>query len=98
MPSEENTIIKLPKDLLSAEHDLSESVLSCLQNNKKTRWMSTLRFQNIRLLPIAIRLLDKLLMNGLDVIILCPDAGGAALAKRDAKKIKTHINAIKLNK
>ena len=81
----------LPADLLSAESDLLVAVQAALASGDGSRWGATLRFENLRLLPVALRLAEALAAAHTDLRVLWPDAGAAALARRDAPKMAAAI-------
>ena len=81
----------LPADLLSAEADLLVAVKAALASGDGSRWGATLRFENLRLLPVALRLAEALTAAFSDLKVLWPDAGAAALARRDAPDLATAI-------
>ena len=74
----------LPADLLNAEADLLNALKAALASGKATRWGATLRFENLRLLPVALRLFQALRSMDESCRLLWPDAGAAALSRRDA--------------
>ena len=74
----------LPADLLTAEADLLDALKAALTSGKGARWGATLRFENLRLLPVALRLFQALRVLDESCRLLWPDAGAAALARRDA--------------
>ena len=81
----------LPVDLLSAESDLLVAVQAALASGDGSRWGATLRFENLRLLPVALRLAEALAAAHTDLRVLWPDAGAAALARRDAPEMAAAI-------
>ena len=81
----------LPQDLMAAEHDLVEACLSALSSGDGSRWSASLRFENLRVLPIALRLARALIESGRQVVLLWPDAGAAALARRDAEDLADRV-------
>ena len=81
----------LPPDLMAAEHDLVEACLSALSSGDGSRWSASLRFENLRVLPIALRLARALIESGRQVVLLWPDAGAAALARRDAEDLADRV-------
>ena len=81
----------LPADLLSAESDLLVAVQAALASGDGSRWGATLRFENLRLLPVALRLAEALAAAHIDLRVLWPDAGAAALARRDAPEMAAAI-------
>ena len=48
----------LPADLLTAEADLLDALKAALASGKGARWGASLRFENLRILPVALRLLS----------------------------------------
>ena len=87
----ETAAAALPADLLKAEADLLEAVKAALASGDGSRWGATLRFENLRLLPVALRLADALAATSPDLRVLWPDAGAAALARRDAPELAPAI-------
>ena len=81
----------LPADLLSAQSDLLVAVQAALASGDGSRWGATLRFENLRLLPVALRLAEALAAAHTDLRVLWPDAGAAALARRDAPEMAAAI-------
>lgn len=78
----------LPADLRAAEAQAFEALLAALEANRSGRWSLEWRFEGLRLMPVALRLLDAL--NGVQKPegmpsprLLFPDAGATALAQRD---------------
>ena len=84
MTSSEDKTSSLPADLLMAEEQLQGAVVAALASGKARRWSANLRFENLRILPVALRLARALLAKDCPVLIVWPDAGAAALARRDA--------------
>ena len=87
----ELTASLLPPDLLKAEADLLKAVKAAIASPDGSRWGATLRFENLRLLPVALRLAEALIAVDSGVRILWPDAGAAALARRDAPQLASAI-------
>ena len=81
----------LPPDLLKAEADLLKAVKAAVASPDGTRWGATLRFENLRLLPVALRLAEALSAVDSSFRLLWPDAGAAALARRDAPDLAASI-------
>jgi hypothetical protein len=79
-----DTSSSLPADLLTAEAQLQGAVVAALASGVSRRWSANLRFENLRILPVALRLARALLAKDCSVLIVWPDAGAAALARRDA--------------
>ncbi len=73
----------LPTDLREAEAQLREALHSALNSNRSGRWTIELRFEGLRILPLAMRLAETLQEEGMEQRVLCPDAGATALARRD---------------
>jgi hypothetical protein len=84
MTSSKDTTRSLPADLLMAEAQLQEAVVAALASGAARRWSANLRFENLRILPVALRLARALLAKDCPVLIVWPDAGAAALSRRDA--------------
>jgi hypothetical protein len=74
----------LPPDLRAAEQQALEAVLQALTDNPRGRWSVDWRFQGLRLLPPVLRLSEALRASHTQLSLLFPDAGAAALARRDA--------------
>jgi hypothetical protein len=74
----------LPADLHGAESQTLQALEAALAEAANGRWSVEWRFSGLRLLPPVLRLLAALGDQGRDVILLVSDAGGAALARRDA--------------
>ena len=75
----------LPADLHAAEEQTLQAVLAALSAEGAGRWTVEWRFEGLRLLPPVLRLFERLsqqLQQG--VTLVFADAGGAALARRDA--------------
>jgi hypothetical protein len=84
MTSMNDATSSLPADLLMAEAQLQDAVVAALASGSARRWSANLRFENLRILPVALRLARALLAKDCPVFIVWPDAGAAALARRDA--------------
>ena len=82
---------QLPADLATAEQDLRRAVLDALAAAPSRRLSASLLFENLRLLPVALRLGVALNDAGLEPTLLWPDAGGAALARREAPELQDAI-------
>lgn len=74
----------LPPDLRAAEQQALEAVQAALVDNPRGRWSLDWRFEGLRLLPVVLRLSEALSASHADLRLLFPDAGAAALARRDA--------------
>ena len=81
----------LPPDLLKAEADLLKAVKAAVASPDGSRWGATLRFENLRLLPVALRLAEALSAVNSNFRLLWPDAGAAALARREAPDLAASI-------
>ena len=77
----------LPADLAAAELDLQRAVLDAIGAVPSRRLAASLLFEGLRLLPIALRLGSALKQAGLQPTLLWPDAGAAALARREAPEL-----------
>jgi hypothetical protein len=80
----------LPADLRTAEAELLASLQAALAAEPNGRWTAELRFEGLRLLPVALRLAAALAARG-DTALLLPDAGSAALASRDAPDLAATV-------
>lgn len=69
----------LPADLATAELELVAALTSALAADAAGRWTVDLRFEGLRLPPVALRL-----QAALSCRLLFSDAGATALAQRDA--------------
>ncbi|MEB3233971.1 MAG: DUF1995 family protein [Cyanobacteriota bacterium] len=74
----------LPADLQAAEAQALEALTAALAAEAKGRWSLEWRFEGLRLLAPVLRLHQALLAQGQAVTLLFSDAGGAALARREA--------------
>lgn len=77
----------LPTDLLSAEAQLFFAVGLALKAEAKGRWTAEMRFEGLRILPVALRLLEQFHLENQTCHLIFPDAGACALAQRDAPAI-----------
>ena len=91
MTSASAPLLPLPHDLATAETLMRDSVLEALASGLGKRWGASLRFENLRLLPVAFRLAQSLIDAGQTVTMLWPDAGAAALARRDGPELAENI-------
>jgi hypothetical protein len=82
----------LPADLRAAESQALAAIASALAADRRGRWTAELRFEGLRLLPVALRLARSLL-DSTDLQLLFPDAGAAALARRDGADLAGRIAA-----
>lgn len=74
----------LPTDLRQAENQAVDALESALAANDRGRWQVELRFEGLRLLPVALRLAESLQRRGRRLRLLFADAGATALARRDS--------------
>lgn len=81
----------LPADLRSAEGQALAALLAALPAQTRGRWTVEMRFEGLRLLPVALRLAEGLRASAVAVRLLFPDAGAAALARRDAPALADAI-------
>ena len=89
-------IYKLPSDLQEVEMNLTDSLCSYLDTYNEMSYLSVnLKFDGLRINPIIFRLSNKLIERKYSNLILYPDAGGAALAKRDYPKYSENIFTFK---
>tara|TARA_Y100001968_G_scaffold227782_1_gene210552 strand:- start:775 stop:1413 length:639 start_codon:yes stop_codon:yes gene_type:complete len=88
-----NTLPSLPKDLIQAENDFSNIILERINNINNNRLAINIKFEGLKLMPIILRLGDKLRNNDIKFKLLWSDAGSAALAKRDNPQLLEFINS-----
>ncbi|MFM7360922.1 MAG: DUF1995 family protein [Cyanobium sp.] len=81
----------LPPDLRTAEAEASDALQQALSSSSAGRWTVELRFEGLRLLPVALRLFASLLPLAPSGRLLLPDAGAAALARRDGPELAASI-------
>ncbi|SBO42242.1 DUF1995 family protein [Cyanobium sp. NIES-981] len=74
----------LPADLRRAEAEALTAIQAALGSGDRGLWTAEFRFEGLRILPLALRLLEALRPSRPEVRMLLPDAGATALAKRDA--------------
>lgn len=74
----------LPADLLEAEQRTVSALDAVFGGSRRGRWMVTWRFEGLRVMGPALRLARTLLDSSRPLLVAFPDAGAAALAKRDA--------------
>lgn len=84
----------LPADLRAAEVQALAALDQALAARAGGRWTVELRFEGLRLLPVALRLLAAL--NGVEprATLVFTDAGAAALARRDAPDQADHLTSL----
>lgn len=81
----------LPRDLRTAEAEALASLRSALAGDPRGRWTLELRFEGLRLLPVVLRLASELACGDTAIRLLFPDAGAAALARRDGPELAERI-------
>ena len=81
----------LPPDLRQAEAQLREALKGALNGKRDGRWLIELRFEGLKLLPLALRLAEALEGEGNPLRLLFPDAGATALARRDQPGLAPRI-------
>lgn len=81
----------LPADLRAAEAQALEALGSALTADANGRWSVEWRFEGLRVLPPALRLAQALIDGGQELRLLFPDAGAAALARRDGAQLAGRI-------
>ncbi len=81
----------LPKDLFAAEDAALNSLLSCLKDESHRRIEINLKFEGLRIMPVALRLAKQLESNSIKINLFWPDAGATALAQRDQPELKDQI-------
>lgn len=84
----------LPPDLLTAEAELLEALESALGQASPNRWTVELRFSGLRLLPVVLRLATALQERRGPLGLLFPDAGAAALARRDGPDLAPAVRSL----
>ncbi|MCX5931152.1 MAG: DUF1995 family protein [Cyanobacteria bacterium] len=84
----------LPADLRSAEGEAVLALNEALAQTSNGRWTMELRFEGLKLLPLALRLLAALNPAEQPARLLFPDAGAAALARRDAPDLAPQLGSL----
>ena len=77
----------LPADLFEAEERTLVALQEALASKRRGRWQITWKFEGLRLLGPALRLATALKESGRSLLLAWPDAGAAALAKRDGPEL-----------
>jgi hypothetical protein len=85
----------LPPDLRSAEVQMLEALDAALAAAPAGRWTVELRFEGLKLLPLALRLLRARHPGHPPARLLFPDAGATALAQRDASDLAGAIGSLR---
>tara|TARA_Y100001970_G_scaffold293138_2_gene438047 strand:+ start:19515 stop:20135 length:621 start_codon:yes stop_codon:yes gene_type:complete len=83
--------LNLPKDLKQAKKDIAESIETALNDSYSKRLSIFMKFEGLRINPIAIYLADHLNTKNINVFLVWADAGAVALAKRDYSKYNNNI-------
>lgn len=81
----------LPPDLRTAEAETLDALRSALTADPRGRWTVELRFEGLRLLAPVLRLAAALEAEAVPFRLLFPDAGAAALARRDGPALADRI-------
>lgn len=84
----------LPPDLRSAEAELLTALESALAEGNHQRWTVDLRFSGLRLLPVVLRLATSLESRRGPLALLFPDAGAAALARREGPSLAPSVRSL----
>ena len=84
----------LPADLLAAENMVLEALQTSLKDQPLGRWEVNLKFEGLKLMPVALRLMQNLQEDGFEIVLVWPDMGGAALAKHNAPELANQISSI----
>ncbi len=83
----------LPANLRTAEVEALGALRSALATQSAGRWTVELRFEGLRLMPVVLRLCERLAEERDDLRLLFPDAGAAALARRDAPAMAARLGS-----
>lgn len=83
----------LPADLRTAEDQAFEALGAALGASQPNRWTVEFRFEGLRLLPLAVRCCERLVPQQPGLRLLFPDAGAAALARRDAPALADRVGS-----
>ncbi|MFN9546615.1 MAG: DUF1995 family protein [Cyanobacteriota bacterium] len=84
----------LPSDLRQAETQALLALHSALASGGRGRWTVELRFEGLKVLPLALRLADRLREREPALKLLFPDAGATALARRDGEELAPLIASL----
>lgn len=85
----------LPADLRTAEAEALEAIQAALARASKGLWTAEFRFEGLRVMPVALRLLASLSQSRDDLRMLFADAGATALAKRDAPELAPQLASLR---
>jgi hypothetical protein len=84
----------LPSDLRQAEAQALQALDSALAGDGRQRWTVDLRFEGLKLLPLALRLAARLQECSPALKVVFPDAGATALARRDGGALAPWITSL----
>jgi len=84
----------LPADLRTAEAEALQATAAALAEGSRGLWTVEFRFEGLRIMPVALRLLTGLTPRAANLRLLFPDAGATALAKRDAADLAGQISSL----
>ena len=84
----------LPPDLRSAEAEALAALAAALPSQARGLWSVELRFEGLRILPVALRLAAALTPREPALRLLFPDAGATALAQRDAPDLAQQCQSL----
>ena len=84
----------LPADLNEAEDTMLNSILEGLKSNCSKRISVNLRFEGLRIMPVAARLATRLDNKNIQNVLIWPDAGATALAKNNYPDTAANIFSI----
>jgi len=84
----------LPSDLRQAEAQVLQALDSAFSSDGRQRWTADLRFEGLKLLPLALRLAAGLRECSPALRVVFPDAGATALARRDGGELAPMITSL----
>jgi hypothetical protein len=84
----------LPSDLRQAEAQALQALHSALASGEGDRWTLELRFEGLKVLPLALRLAGELRERQPALKLLFADAGATALARRDGESLAPLIASL----
>ena len=70
MTQSDASCLALPADLLAAEEAMLQAALAAVGSGDGQRWAASLRFEGLRLLPVAVRLARALIAAGQDLLMV----------------------------
>ncbi len=85
----------LPSNLSEAESSIYKCVDEALNDNKISRMSVNLKFEGLKIMPLSLRLFSQLLKGSNQSLLVFPDIGATALARRDSPDFQNHIFSIK---